>query len=395
MVCGVGLCLLARVAGTWASPLSCASNSELGRDRSPSRRVRCSDRTSSAWWPAVGVSGSSAALGASDGRAAVGTADRDRVSHWSSWVSFAGASARALDTWFVAVVGVFWTTRLGGGVAAAGFALAYGAALRACRVHRPLLGCAGTTWVLGYASLRAVLSLFGERDGQLASVAALGIVGVLWWSDRLPFGLDWSEFPFVGVELQPFLLDAFPEAAALRAALRLNWVREWDAWGDTVVAVREAETTADQRRAAGDFVKRLQELIAEHSPDRAGSSSPDSRHGSDSDVEMLDAEGMEDSGEEDASGVEWTEFPFVGLELRPLLRKAFPDSRDLRRVLRRPWVREMDSWGDAVVSIREASGAAAAERAGAAFLANLRRLVALHMQPVLPTNLERLIELGG
>ena len=39
--------------------------------------------------------------------------------------------------------------------------------------------------------------------------------------------------------------------------------------------------------------------------------------------------------------------------------------------------------------------AAAAERAGAAFLANLRRLVALHMQPVLPANLERLIELGG
>ena len=43
MLCGVGLCLLARVAGTWVSPLVCALDSELGRDRSPSRRLRRSD----------------------------------------------------------------------------------------------------------------------------------------------------------------------------------------------------------------------------------------------------------------------------------------------------------------------------------------------------------------
>ena len=118
--------------------------------------------------------------------------------------------------------------------------------------------------------------------------------------------------------------------------------------------------------------------------DGAGGPSTSPTDGVGSDVEMWDAEDGKEEGI-----IEWTEFPFVGLELRPLLRDAFPDPRDLRRLLRRPWVREMDSFGDAVVSIREAPDPAAAERAGAEFIAKLRRLLALHMQPVLPTNHDR------
>ena len=208
-------------------------------------------------------------------------------------------------------------------------------------------------------------------------------------------GLDWGEFPFVGVELQPVLLDAFPDRRALRSALRLNWVREWDAWGDTVVGVRVAETAADRNRVAGDFVRRLQSLVEEHdpmvwSPDGAGSPPTSPTDGVGSDVEMGDAEDGKEEGI-----IEWKEFPFVGFELRLLLRDAFPDPPDLRRLLRRPWVREMDSFGDAVVSIREAPDAAAAERAGAAFIAKLRRLLAEQAQPVLPTNQARREELDA
>ena len=125
------------------------------------------------------------------------------------------------------------------------------------------------------------------------------------------------------------------------------------------------------------------------SPDGAGSPPTSSTDGVGSDVEMWDAEDGKEEGI-----IEWEEFPFVGLELRPLLCDAFPDPRDLRRVLRRPWVREMDSFGDAVVSIREAPDAAAAERAGAAFIAKLRRLLAEQAQPVLPTNQARRAELA-
>ena len=92
-------------------------------------------------------------------------------------------------------------TRLGWDVAAAGYALAYCVVLRVCRVRRPVLGGARTTWVRGYASLCVVLSSFLDRGGLAASVAAFGIAKVLWWRDRLPFGLDWTGFPFVEVEL--------------------------------------------------------------------------------------------------------------------------------------------------------------------------------------------------
>ena len=126
------------------------------------------------------------------------------------------------------------------------------------------------------------------------------------------------------------------------------------------------------------------------SADGAGSPPTSPTDGVGSDVEMGDAEDGKEEGI-----IEWTEFAFVGLELRPLLRDAFPDPRDLRRLLRRPWVREMDSWGDAVVSIREAPDAAAAERAGGAFIAKLRRLLAEQAQPVLPTNQARREEVAA
>ena len=126
------------------------------------------------------------------------------------------------------------------------------------------------------------------------------------------------------------------------------------------------------------------------SPDGAGSPPTSPTDGVGSDVEMWDAEDGKEEGI-----IEWTEFPFVGLELRLLLRDAFPDPRDLRRLLRRPWVREMDSWGDALVSIRDAPDAAAAERAGTAFIAKLRRLLAEQAQPVLPTNQARRAELAA
>ena len=242
-----------------------------------------------------------------------------------------------MDIWLGAVAGVVWGTLLGGVSGAAGFAVAYGVLLRAWRVHRAVLSCAGTTWVLGSAALRVVLcdecvSPVVENDGLVAAIAAFGVVVLLWRTDLLPFGLDWSEFPFVGVELQPVLLEAFPDRGALRSTLRLNWVREWDAWGDTVVGVRVAETAADRERVAGDFVRRLQSLVVEHDPmlwsaDGAGSPPTSPTDGVGSDVEMWDAE----DGKEERI-IEWTEFPFVGLELRPLLRDAFPDPRDLRHL---------------------------------------------------------------
>ena len=129
------------------------------------------------------------------------------------------------------MAGVVWGTLLGGVSGAAGYAVAYGVLLRAWRVHRPVLSCAGTTWVLGSAALRVVLydervSPVVENDGLVAAVAAFGVAVLLWRTALLPFGLDWGEFPFVGVELQPVLLDAFPDRGALRSVLRLNWVRE-------------------------------------------------------------------------------------------------------------------------------------------------------------------------
>ena len=59
-------------------------------------------------------------------------------------------------------------------------------------------------------------------------------------------------------------------------------------------------------------------------------------------------------GEEDASGVEWTEFPFVGLELRPLCAKLFPTLEISGRPTAAPGSRD-GQLGDAVDSIREAS----------------------------------------
>ena len=124
----------------------------------------------------------------------------DRVRVWFSGISSAGAHARALDIWLGAVAGVVWGTLLGGVSGAAGFAVAYGVLLRAWRVHRPVLSCAGTTWVLRSAALRVVLcdervSPVVENDGLVAAVAAFGVVVLLWRTDLLPFGLDWAELP--------------------------------------------------------------------------------------------------------------------------------------------------------------------------------------------------------
>ena len=89
-----------------------------------------------------------------------------------------------MDIWLGAVAGVVWGTLLGGVSGAAGFAVAYGVLLRAWRVHRAVLSCAGTTWVLGSAALRVVLcdervSPVVESDGLVAAVAAFGVVVLL------------------------------------------------------------------------------------------------------------------------------------------------------------------------------------------------------------------------
>ena len=98
----------------------------------------------------------------------------DRVRVWSSGISSAGANARALDIWLGAVVGVVWGTLLGGVSGAAGFAVAYGVLLRAWRVHRAVLSCAGTTWVLGSAALRLAI----PRVGTLVPLKVRVVVGV-------------------------------------------------------------------------------------------------------------------------------------------------------------------------------------------------------------------------
>lgn len=284
-----------------------------------------------------------------------------------------------------------------GPAASALWAFVYGVALRQHCVHRVVSVCAFTTWVLFIVACRFALLIFEASSGPtaqdpfLAMILAGGLVCFLWYEKCLPFGFDWDTFLHVGVELRSVLLLAFPNRAELETLLLTDWLRDWDAWGATVVAVCEAKDACERETIAHEFVQQLQSLWAEPTspPDWCDTDeNPDSSADpfSGSDVEMSD---------EEAIRVDWSLFPFVGVELRPLLRTAFPEERNLRTVLQLSWVREMDSWGDTIIAMRDAPNDSAKARAGANFVAQLRRLLALHRQPSLPTNKERQTVLAG
>lgn len=286
-----------------------------------------------------------------------------------------GTAFRGVEVLGSAVLCVLGGTSLFGPVPAAALTALYAVSLGARGVHRSPPVCAATTWVPGLGSLRAGSVMLLNPNESMRGDVLVGFLATIatlrgWWRNLLPFGFDWTEFPFVAFGLQVALLDAFPVPGRLRDVLREPWLQEWQAWEARALASDEAESLRDAHEVARDFVQRFQRLLAEIEAPVVWSDSEEGIAGPD--LDLAD----EASSRDDSDALNWTHFPFVGVELRPARSAAFPDWAVLRRALRRTWVRERDAWGDAVAAIRDAPDAGASAEIATEFVQDLQRLLA-------------------